>query len=307
MDRFADMHTFVRVVEAGSISAAAEQLNVAKSAVSRRLAELETRLGARLLNRTTRRLNLTGAGESFYQHCLRILGDLEEAEQAVCCDASTLQGTLRVAAPVTFGLVHLWPAVQAFMERYPQLLLSLDLDDRRVDLVEEGVDVALRIGNLADSSLRARRLCKIRMVLCASADYLARHGTPETPEDLLNHQSLRYSNVPESQSWQYRAADGTEGKVQVPVRLMASSGDVIRRALLAGFGVAVQPSFIVYEDIQAGRLLPLMQSYRWGMSLDAYALYPPTRYLSVRVRAFVDFLVEWFDGEPYWDDWVTDG
>lgn len=306
MDRFADMQTFVRVVESGSISAAAEQLDVAKSAVSRRLSELETRLGARLLNRTTRRLSLTGAGEAFYQRCLAILGDLEEAEQAVRCDASTLQGTLRIAAPVSFGLMHLWPAVQAFMERYPQLLLDLDLDDRRVDLVEEGIDVALRIGKLADSSLRARRLCSIRMVVCASPEYLARHGTPQHPEELQHHQSLRYSNVPESQTWQYHGPEGHSGRVQVPVRMMASNGDLLHRGAVAGLGVVALPTFLVYQDLQAGRLLPILRDYRWGGSPDAHAVYPPTRYLSARVRTLVDFLVEWFEGEPYWDDWLDD-
>lgn len=300
MDRFADMQMYVRVVEAGSISAAAERLNLAKSAVSRRLAELEARLGVSLIHRTTRRLNLTDSGRDYYARCVTILADVEEAESAVSQAHRALKGSLKVALPLAFGLLHLAPLIQAFMTEHPDVRFELDFNDRQIDLMQEGFDLAVRIATLEDSSLIARRLAPIRHLVCASPAYLARHGTPHAAVDLARHACLAYSNVRDPGLWNYRGPGGESGQVRVPVRLAASSGEFLMRAAIAGEGLVLLPSFYVHEALRAGQLLPLLTDHVWP-ELAAYAVYPPTRHLSSRARAFIDCLVERLAGEPYWD------
>jgi DNA-binding transcriptional LysR family regulator len=300
VDRFEEIQAFVKVVDAGSISGAAERLQVAKSAVSRRLSELEGRLGAQLLRRTTRRLSLTETGRSFYERCVGILGDLEEAELAVSQEHGALRGRLRVAVPLSFGLAHLSTVICGYARAHPDVEFDLDFNDRRVDLLQEGIDVAVRIARLADSTLIARRLCPIHYVICASPEYLDRHGTPKTPDDLSSHRALVYSHDPDSGNWQYRRPDGSEGQVKLSVHLRANNGDFLRDAAIGSQGIIREPSFIVYRAIEAGELIPLLGDYEWSR-LDAYAVYPQTRHLSRRVRAFVDALVERFTGTPYWD------
>jgi len=303
MDRFEDMQTFVRVAESGSMTRAAERLGVAKSAVSRRLAELEAHLGAQLLQRTTRRLTLTETGRSFYERCQRILADLEEAEQAVAQAQGTLRGTLRVAVPHSFGLLHLGPAISAFTETHPEIRFDLDFNDRQVDLVADGFDVAIRIAQLADSTLIARRLATVRHVVCASPDYLAAHGTPRSPEELAagaGHRCLGYSNVADPAAWSYRDPGGNARTVKVELAMRANSGDFLSRAAAAGRGIILEPIFIAYRAVERGELVPILTHVAWPV-LDAHAVYPHTRHLSRRVRAFVDFLVERFAGVPYWD------
>ncbi|MDH5182122.1 MAG: LysR family transcriptional regulator [Gammaproteobacteria bacterium] len=202
MDRFEEMLTFVRVVKAGSLSAAAERQGIAKSAVSRRLAELETRLGVQLLTRTTRRLNLTESGRQYYAHCQTILAELEEAELAVTHGDVALRGTLRIAAPLSFGISHLSPVLNSFMEQHAALKLELDLNDRTLNFMEEDIDLAIRIGHLEDSTLVARKLASTRMVLCASPAYLARYGEPRHPRDLEQHTHLAYSYI-KSHYWHF--------------------------------------------------------------------------------------------------------
>jgi DNA-binding transcriptional LysR family regulator len=300
MDRFADMRMLVSVVEAGSISAAAERLNLAKSAVSRRLADLEARLGVSLIHRTTRRLNLTDSGRAYYARCVAILADVEEAESAVSQAHGALRGTLKVALPLAFGLLHLAPLIQAFMTAHPDVRFELDFNDRQIDLMQEGFDLAIRIATLADSSLIARRLAPIRHVVCASPGYLTRHGTPQSAADLMQHVCLAYSNVRDPGLWSFRGPDGESGQVRVPVRLAASSGEFLMRAAIAGEGLVQLPSFYVHEALRTGQLLPLLTDHIWP-ELAAYAVYPPTRHLSSRVRAFIDFLADRLAGEPYWD------
>ena len=300
MARFEDIQAFMRVVEAGSISAAAERLGIAKSAVSRRLSDLERHLGAQLLRRTTRRLNLTDTGRSFYDRCQRILADLEEAEAAVSQAHGTLQGRLRVAAPLSFGVRHLGPAIAEFMQRHPQVRFDLDFNDRQVDLLAEDIDVAIRIAQLEDSSLIARRVWTSRLVLCASPDYLRSHGTPATPAELAAYQGLVYSNAPDPTLLVLHSADGREHRVRVQERLRSNNGDFLRQAAVAGAGLLLSPSFIVHESLRCGELVSVLPDYTHE-ELHAYALYPQTRHLSQRVRAFVDFLVERFAGVPYWD------
>lgn len=300
MDRFADMQTFVRVVEAGSISGAAERLDIAKSAVSRRLTELEARLGVQLFHRTTRRLSLTDSGRGFYERSLRVLEELDEAENCVAEAHRDLRGALRVALPLSFGLRHLAPAIQEFMQRHPAVEFDLAFDDRQVDLVREGFDVAIRIAQLGDSSLMARRLAPIRHAVCASPDYLAKHGTPRHPADLAQHVCLAYSNLPNPGVWSYRDRRGRAGSVKVPVRLKANNGDFLQQAAILGEGLILQPTFYLDDTIRSGRLVPVLRDCAWP-EISAYALYPPTRHLSSRVRAFVDFLAEHFAGTPPWD------
>lgn len=303
MGRLEDMRAFVRVVESGSISGAAERLGVAKSAVSRRIAELEERLGAQLFRRTTRRLNLTDTGRVFHERCARILADVEEAEQAVSLEHAALRGTLRVAVPLSFGLLHLTPAITEFMTIHPHVEFDLDFNDRQVDLLQEGFDVAIRIAQLSDSTLIARRLATVQHVVCASPEYLARCGTPRCPQDLTRHTCLVYSNDPTPAVWSFQTPGGGEGSVKVPVVLRASSGEFLRQAAVAGHGIIMEPSFIVYQAIESGLLSPILRDYVWPR-INAYAIYPPTRHLSHRVRAFVDFLAERFAGVPYWDRFV---
>lgn len=300
MDKFEDIQAFIAVVDAGSFTAAAERLGAAKSAVSRRISALEERLGVQLLRRTTRALNLTETGRSFYEHGARILADLEEAEAAVQQEHGELRGTLRFALPLSFGVRHMCGPIATFSKRHPKVRFDLDLNDRRIDLIEDNFDIALRIGHLSDSSLIARRLFDVRMVVCASAHYLNVHGTPETPEDLLDHQCLVYSNLADPDHWSYRDRDGNKGTVKINVAMSASSGDFLCNAAAHGMGLAIQPSFIAAESIRRGTLVPILRDYSWPVS-PAYAVYPPTRHLSYRVRAFIDFLVERFAGQPQWD------
>ncbi len=300
MDRFAEMNLFVHVVEAGSISGAAERLEVAKSAVSRRLAELESRLGVTLLHRTTRRLSLTDSGRAYLQRAQRILADLDEAERAVGSAHAAVRGRLKVALPLSFGLLHLTPLILEFGTLHPGVEFDLDFNDRQIDLMQEGFDLAIRIANLPDSSLIARRLAPVRHLVCASPDYLARHGTPLTIDDLRTHVCLVYSNLAQPGLWRYRTPDGRAGSVQVRVAQRANSGDHLLRAALAGHGLFMAPTFYLGEALRDGTLVPVLSDHTWP-ALNAYAVYPPTRHLSSRVRTFIDFVAARLAGEPAWE------
>jgi DNA-binding transcriptional LysR family regulator len=300
MDRFEDLQAFVTVVETGSFTAAADRMNVAKSAVSRRVTALEERLGVQLLRRTTRRLNLTDSGRGFYEHGARILADLDEAESAVRQTHGELHGLLRLALPLSFGTRHMCEPIAQFCAQHPHVRFDFDLNDRRVDLLEEGVDMALRIGRLTDSSLIARRLFSVRSVVCASPAYIEKNGAPGSPEALAEHPCLVYGNLPEPDVWRCVDANGDSHEVRVNVAMTASSGDFLSNAAAKGLGVVLQPTFIAGDSIRRGDLVPVLTGYRWPET-PAYALYPPTRHLSFRVRAFIDFLAAYFES-PYWDD-----
>ncbi|MEM8815522.1 MAG: LysR family transcriptional regulator [Pseudomonadota bacterium] len=300
MNRLDDLEAFAAVVETGSFTRAAERLGLAKSAISRRVSALESRLGVELLRRTTRRLDLTDTGRGFYERSARILADLDEAEAAAAQSHGELSGTLKVALPLSFGVRHMCAPIAEFSRRHPGIRFELDLNDRRVDLLEEGADLALRIGRLQDSSLIARRLFDARTALVAAPDYLSRFGIPSTPAELERHRCLIYSNLPEPRRWVCRDADGETVAVTVSPVMSASSGDFLARQAVEGQGIAMQPSFIVGDAIADGRLVSLLEDYAWPVT-PAYAVYPPTRHLSYRVRAFIDFLVENFSGTPSWD------
>jgi len=300
MNKFEDLQAFVKVAEAGGISRAAERLHMTKSAVSRRISELELRLGVQLLHRTTRRISLTETGQNFYQSALRILSDLEEAELAVSQQHGSLAGQLKVAAPLTFGLRHLGPAINDFLLLHPKIHLDLDLNDRQVNILEEGFDVVVRIAKLSDSSFIARRLAPIHFAVCASPSYLAKHGKPDTPTDLLQHQCLVYSNSASPELWHYRDQQNQSQHVKVKTVLKANNGDFLKDAAVNGEGIVCLPTFIVNDAIVQNQLQRILTDYDWPSS-NAYAIYPPTRHLSQRVRTFVDFLAERFKGSPYWD------
>ena len=300
MGRFENIQTFIKVVDFGTISAAAERMGIAKSAVSRRISELEQHLGVQLFRRTTRQLNLTDSGKSFYERAIRILTDLEEAELAVSQQHSELAGIIKIAAPLSFGLLHLAPAFTDFMKIHPKVELDLDFNDRHIDILQEGFDLAIRVTRLADSSFIARRLASVHHMVCASPEYLKLYGTPQSPDALQHHSCLCYSNVHDSNIWHYRDMQGKSQQVKVPVTLSANNGDFLRQAATAGLGIILEPTFIIYDAINKGQLVPILADYRWPI-IDAYAIYPQTRHLSQRVRALVDFLVERFAGTPYWD------
>jgi DNA-binding transcriptional LysR family regulator len=294
------MEAFVRVAEAGSFSEAARRLGWSKSVVSRQVSALETRLGARLFQRTTRSLALTEVGEAYFERCSRILADIDEADTSVSSLQAAPRGRLRISAPVSFAVRHLAPLLPLFLDAYPQVDIDLALNDRMVNLVEEGFDLAVRIGKLEDSSLISRQLAVSRRVLCASPDYLRRMGVPKTPDDLAGHCCLSYSNLNPSDEWQFVTADGRRWPVTVHGRMRVNNGDVLREAALAGVGLTIAPSFLCGCDLQAGRLVSLLADYiRQDGAI--HAVYPHARHLSPKVRAFIDFLVEQFGPRPYWD------
>jgi DNA-binding transcriptional LysR family regulator len=300
MAQIEEIQAFIHIVEAGSITAAAERLNLAKSAVSRRLSELEERLGVELFHRTTRKMTLTDSGQGFYERSVRIMADLEEAENAVSQAHHELSGELRVAAPLSFGIMHLGPAITEFQKRHPAIRFDIDFNDRQIDLIEEGFDVGIRIAELEDSSLIARKLANNSVVVCASPGYLDKHGTPTIPEELIDHDCLTYSYLPNPNQWNFVDMLGQMQTIRVKSSMQSNSGNYLREAAIAGLGILRQPTFIAYEAIQKKELVPIMQDYEIP-SVNAYAIYPPTRHLSQRVRTFIDFLVERFAGEPYWE------
>lgn len=300
MNKLEDIQAFITVVESGSFTTAAERLNTAKSAISRRISGLEANLGVQLLHRTTRAMNLTETGRSFYEHSARILADLEEAEAAAQQAHGELRGTLRLALPLSFGVRHMCGPIATFSKQHPNVGFDLDLNDRRVDLIEDNFDLAIRIGNLSDSSLIARKLFDVRAVVCASPHYLSMHGAPGTPEDLRDHQCLVYSNLSDPGHWSYVDKEGNRASTAVNVSMSASSGDFLANASAHGMGIVIQPTFIASQAIRGGNLVPVLTDYEWPLT-TAYAVYPPTRHLSYRVRAFIDFLVEKFSGTPQWD------
>ena len=282
------------------MTAAAARLGVAKSAVSRRLSELEEQLGVELFHRTTRKLVLTESGQEFYTRCIQILADLEEAEHAVSQAHHELSGQLRVAAPLSFGVMHLGPAIVEFQKRHPKLRFDIDFNDRQIDLIQEGFDVGIRIAHLKDSSLIARKLAKVSTVVCASPNYIKQHGRPTTPEELVNHPCITYSYLDNPSHWSFISKQGGEQIIKVPKFMQANNGSFLSGAAIAGLGILRLPTFIAYESIENGILIPVLQDYSIA-EVNAYAIYPPTRHLSQRVRRFIDFLVERFSGVPYWE------
>lgn len=298
MDALTDIAVFVRVVERGSFTLAANDLALSRAVVSKYLSRLEDRLGARLLHRTTRRLSLTEAGATLFEASRGALERIEEAEAVVAQFQSKPRGRLRVSAPMSFGILHLGPAMADFARAYPEITLDVRLDDRFVNLVEDGFDVAVRIGTLTDSSLVARKLAVTRALACASPAYLAEHGEPETPEDLATHNCLVYSYL--ADLWRFTAPDGREIPVAVKGSLRINNGIVLAEAAVAGHGILVTPSFYVAPLLRSGRLKQVLSRYK-VTELGIHAVYPQRGHVPPKVRAFVDFLVQRFGRRPDWE------
>lgn len=297
MDRFVEMKTFVAVVDAGSFIGAADPLGMSKAAVSRHVSDLEQRLGVRLLQRTTRRLSLTDEGQAFYARSKEALALVDEAETEIRSRSTEASGVVRVNAPHTFGVLHLAPLWGAFMDANPRVSLEVTLSDRVVDLVDEGFDLAIRIATLPNSTLVSRKLASTRVMLCASPAYLARVGTPMRPADLALHQVIAYSYWASRDEWTFTGPDG-EVTVRTHARLYANNGDTCLAAALNGQGIILQPSFLVADDVRAGRLVELMPAYR-SIELGIYAVYPTRKQLALKVRRLIDYLAEALH-EPVW-------
>ncbi|RZI43954.1 LysR family transcriptional regulator [Herbaspirillum sp. HC18] len=299
MDQFNALKAFCRVVEAGSFSSAAAGLNVSHTVMSKQVRQLETLLGAQLLNRTTRRLALTEAGQAYYERVRRILDELEEADLAVTQHHAAPRGTLRVNAPMAFGTLDMAQWLPHFMARYPELKVDLVCNDRFVDLIEEGFDVAVRLArDLPDSSLIARRLATAATMLVASPAYLKRHGAPRTPQDLVHHNCLTYTLVPRPNEWEFMAPDGSRIAVTVSGSFQSNTGIALCSAALAGSGIATTASFIAHADLASGALVQVLPDYTLR-ARDLYAVYPQNRHLSPKVRAFVDFAADVYKS-PGW-------
>lgn len=301
MDNLSGIAVFAQVVEARSFTEAARRLGMSKASVSKQVSRLEERLGARLLNRTTRRLSLTEVGAAFHERCVRIVAEAEEAELAVTRLHAAPRGTLKVDAPVNFGMQYLAPLLPPFMARHPELRVDITFNDRFVDLVDEGYDLAIRIADLPDSSLIARKLAESRAVVCAAPSYWAAHDRPRHPRDLAEHNCFAYSYLSTGNEWRFRGPDGPVS-VRVSGNLTANNGDVLRQAAAAGVGVIASPVFMVCDDLRAGNLEPVLAEFEADIR-GIYAVYPHNRHLSAKVRAFVDYLVESFDPAP----WETAG
>ena len=299
MDKLNSMAIFVEVVNGESFTAAAEKTGLSRAQVSKSVNQLEAYLGARLLNRTTRRISLTETGRIYYERCIAILNDIEEVEGIAGEQASKPHGRLTISAPTSFGILHLNEAIPQYMKQYPQVQISLSLADRFIDVVAEGFDLAIRIAALEDSSLIARRIAPCHRVFCASPDYLNRYGTPKVPQDLAINQCLIYSNDLKPDTWILHGPNGTESiKVNGPI--CADNGDILKAAAISGLGVTLLPTFIAGPDLGAGRLRQVLPDY-CPPEISIYVVFPSRRYLSAKVKTFVDFLSGYFGDTPSWD------
>lgn len=292
MDILTGMRIYAAVVAAGSFTKAGEYLGISTALASKYVGQLEEHLGVRLLNRTTRRLNVTEAGQGYYQRCQQLLDEIDELEAAVRQQQEVPQGRLRVTAPTTFGETHLTRAVSIYLQQHPKVNVELVLSDRFVDIVDEGFDLAVRIGQLADSSLIARRLAPARIVFCASPAYLSGQGVPESPKELKAHQCIIDTNIQDPEQWLF-SERGHSFQVKVNGHFRVNNALAVREALLAGQGIGLCPLYVVEKDIRAGRLQILLQEYE-ALEYGIYAVYPHNRHLAAKVRTFVDFLADYF-------------
>ena len=301
MDTLLSLRVFLRIAEDGSLTAAARHLSLSRALVSKHLKNLENRIGTRLANRTTRRLSLTEAGRSFYDRCVQAVADIDEAMHCAGDSTARPQGTLRVTAAHGFGRLYLAPALGDYLTRHPEVKVDLSLNDRVVDIIEEGFDLAIRIGQLEQSTLVARRLASTHLVLCGSPAYLRQQGVPKEPRELARHSCLTYAYAAEPAVWSFRQGTQTI-RVRVEGCLQANDGETLMQAALAGHGLIVLPTFLAGDALRQGRLVPLLRDWE-SEPLGIYAVYPSRRHLSAKVRSFVDFLVARFQGVPAWEAW----
>ncbi|HNC27646.1 LysR family transcriptional regulator [Accumulibacter sp.] len=297
MDKYQEMRVFAAVVEASSFVAAADSLGMSKAAVSRHVAELEQRLGVRLMHRTTRKLSLTPEGGVFLARCRDILSSIEASEAEISTHSVTVGGLLKLSVPVSFGIRHLAPLWHEFLALHPQVSLDVQLADRVIDLIDEGFDLAIRIARLPDSTLISRQIASTRLVLCAAPGYLRRRGAPKHPSDLAEHDVLGYSLLATGDQWQFA---GPHGPISIKVRprIWSNNGDTCIAACLHGAGIQLQPTFLIDRELRAGDLVEVLPEFR-AITMGIYAVYPTRRFVLPKVRALVDFLNSRLKNEPW--------
>ncbi|MEX0951833.1 MAG: LysR family transcriptional regulator [Gammaproteobacteria bacterium] len=301
MDKLTSLQVFSHVARGGSFAAAARDMNMSRAMVSKHVMQLESDLGVRLLNRNTRQVSLTEAGAEYLERLGHILAELDDAELALTTLNTEPRGLLRLNAPPSFGAFHLVPLLAEFMQAYPNVHVEMKLTDRAADVVEEGFDLAIEVGRLADSSLVARVLAHSRLVICGSPDYLRKHGTPQTPDDLASHNCLTSSRFPPRDEWPLRGPDG-DRLHKVSGTFRSNIGDAVHRMAVQGLGLTMLPTYMVGQDLKKGRMHAVLTEYEPTPYMIA-ALYPDRRYLPAKVRSLMDFLVEKIGPEPYWEAW----
>jgi DNA-binding transcriptional LysR family regulator len=297
MDRFEDMRIYAEIVRSGSFTAAATKLGLTKQLVSRRISDLEDRLGVRLLNRTTRKLSPTELGRTYFERCVRLIAEIEEAEQELTNHAPDLRGVLRVTAPMSFSTMYLSQAIASFVSRHPALELEISLNDRVVDIVGEGFDMAIRVGCLPDSSLISRKLANIDGCVCVAPSYVSRWGVPQHPSELRQHNCLIYG-MSRTVEWPFQI-DGEIRNIQVSGRYRSNNGELARDAAIAGLGIVALPTFIVADALKSGRLVRILEYFKPALGMGAYALYPHHRQLAGNVRALIEHLQAHFTQVPW--------
>jgi DNA-binding transcriptional LysR family regulator len=299
IERMRDIHAFVHVAEAKSFTAAAERIGLSRSAVGKSVLRLEDRLGVRLLQRTTRSVSLTGEGAVFHERCVRILADLDEAEMSMLSHSQAPRGRLRLELPVSFGRLHVLPIVNDFMSKWPDISVNVSFSDRFVDLIDEGVDLAIRLGGSDDSRLMTRFLAPHRLVACASPTYLKKYGTPQTIEQLANHSCLAFVHGGRPGDWRFNVDEHIR-TVAVNGRFSSMNAEAVRDAALAGHGIARLATFLISDHLRAGRLVPILNEYSTeGPAVRA--VYPSSRHLSPKVRSFIDELLTAWRPDSPWD------
>ncbi len=291
MDKLTSMNVFVRVAKAGSFAGAARDLGISRAMATKHIMQLESELNTRLFNRTTRNISLTEVGQSYLERCQQVLLDVEEMEAAVTHLQREPRGVLKISAPPVIGATQIAPALTEYLIGYPELSVEMVLKGGQVDLIDEGVDIAIYLGPISDTSLVARKLASSSLVVCASPEYLKQHGVPQDPEDLEEHSCLINWAIPPRNKWRFKGILG-EREITVTGRMQANMGDPIRMAAVNGLGLVMLPSYIVGRDIEKGKLVPVMEDYAVA-PLDIHAVYPHRKYLSAKVRSFVDFIQEW--------------
>lgn len=300
MDKLNSMRHFVEVARESGFTPAAEKLGLSRAQLSKSVMQLESALGTRLLNRTTRRISLTETGKTYFERCLSILEDIEDLEASTTEENKTPRGRLSICAPTSFGILHLQDALMEYQNQYSEVQINLSLTDRFIDVVEEGFDVVIRIAALEDSSLVARKIAPCKRLFCTSPEYLQKNGAPHVPQDLAIHPCLIYSNELRADTWNLEGPNGIESvKVNGPV--CADNGDILKTAALNHMGVTLLPTFIVGDELKTGKLVQVLDDY-CPPDINIYAVFPSRRYLSVKVRSFVDHLNDYFGDTPYWDN-----
>lgn len=304
MDKFTTMTVFTRVAKSGSFTSAAHESGISRAMVTKHIMHLESSLGVRLLNRTTRHLSLTEVGRAYLERCLTILAEIEETEASVTQLHSEPKGTLRISAPPYFGSKHLIPAIVEYNRSFPDVHFDVVLHSGIIDLIEEGIDLAIRLDHLDDSSLVSRNLAVSQLILCASPDYLQKQGIPRYPEDLQRHNCLINTSLPPRDIWKF-----LDGKVQKSLRvngsMRANIAAAVRSAAIHGMGLAVLPSYMIGEELIKARLVQVLKAYPVA-AVNIHAVYPHRKYLSAKVRTFLDFLCRRLKPKPYWDFWLDE-